>query len=125
MKNKTLIQSFKNAFNGFYQALRSERNLWIHMSALALVLAIGAILKVDVLRWALLFCAVGFVLVTELLNTAVEKLTDMVTTEYSEQARRVKDISAAAVLVGAIIAVIIGIFVFCQPVMALLGWTSL
>lgn len=122
MKKQTLIQSFKNAFNGLFHALRTERNLWIHMGALVLVVAIGAVFALDLIRWALLFCAIGFVVITELLNTSIEKLTDMVTSEYSEQARLVKDISAAAVLFGTLVAVLIGVFVFWQPVMGWLGW---
>lgn len=117
MKNKTLVQSFKNAGTGFGKAIRSERNMWIHLSALVLVLVFGFLLGLDLLRWALLFCAVGLVLITELLNTAIEKLTDMVTTDYSEQAKNVKDISAAAVLTGAVLSAVIGCLVFYEPVL--------
>jgi diacylglycerol kinase len=122
MKNRTLMQSFRNAFNGLFHALRNERNLWIHMGAIVLVIVLGLILKLEPIRWALLICAIGFVVITELLNTAIERLTDMVTSEYCEKARLVKDIAAGAVLVGAILAVVIGLFVFFKPILTFLGW---
>ena len=119
MKNKSLGQSFKNAFNGLYQAATSERNMQIHMGALVLVVLAGIVLKLDLTRWMILVLTVGGVLISELLNTAIENLTDMVTTEYSREAGKVKDIAAAAVLVSAIVSVVAGILVFYGP---LIDW---
>ncbi|MCX7771586.1 MAG: diacylglycerol kinase family protein, partial [Clostridia bacterium] len=90
MKNRTLAQSFKTAFHGFYDAFRSERNLKVHIAVAVLVVLIGLVLQIDALRWLAVFGAMGLVFICELLNTAVEKLTDMVTAEYSERARAVK-----------------------------------
>jgi diacylglycerol kinase len=120
LKNKTLGQSFKNAFNGIYQAVVSERNLRIHTVATAFVIIAGIILGLDTTRWIFLVLAIGLVLISELLNTSLEKLTDMVTSEYSEEARKVKDISAAAVLISAVLSVIVGLLVFYRPLMDLL-----
>ncbi len=119
LKNKTLGQSFKNAFNGIYQAMVSERNLRIHTVATAFVIIAGIILGLDTMRWIFLVLAIGLVLISELLNTSLEKLTDMVTSEYSEEARKVKDISAAAVLISAVLSVIVGLLVFYRPLMDL------
>ncbi|NMA64949.1 MAG: diacylglycerol kinase family protein [Clostridiaceae bacterium] len=115
-KNKSIIESFKNAINGICKAVKSERNLIIHIVATVIVVTAGIIFRIDLFRWICLTLVIGFVLVSELLNTAIEKLTDMVTTEYSEQARKVKDIGAAAVLISAVISVIVGILIFLQPV---------
>jgi diacylglycerol kinase len=117
LKNKTLFQSFQNAFSGAYRAFLSEVNIRIHLCAALIVVISGAILKIDLVRWAVLTLTIGLVLISELLNTSIEKLTDMVTTEYSDQARNVKDIAAAAVLISAGISVIVGILVFYRPVM--------
>ncbi len=120
LKNKTLGQSFKNAFNGIYQAMVSERNLRLHTVATALVIIAGIILGLDTMRWIFLVLAIGLVLISELLNTSLEKLTDMVTSEYSEEARKVKDISAAAVLISAVLSAIVGLMVFYGPLMDLI-----
>lgn len=112
MRNISLLQSFKNAFNGIAFALKSERNMRIHVLAAVTVALLGILRGIDALRWIALFLAIGLVISFELINTAVEKLTDMVTSEYSEEAKKVKDISAAAVLVSAIISAIVGLIVF-------------
>lgn len=117
LKNKTLYHSFKNALNGFRQAAISEKNMRIHVGAAFIVVLVAVILKVDSVRWAVLILTIGLVLVSELLNTSIEKLTDMVTNEYSEEAKKVKDIAATAVLIGAVISVIVGIVVLYQPIL--------
>lgn len=120
MKNKGIAQSFKNAFNGLYRAVVEERNMKIHISAAIMVIILGMLFKLDTPRWLTVVFAIGLVFVSEIFNTAIELLTDMVTTEYSKQAKRVKDVSAAAVLVSAIISVIIGIIVFLGSIINLL-----
>jgi len=118
MKNKSIAQSFKNAFSGFCQALVKEHNMKIHIVAAILVIVFGILFKLDTPRWLAVIFAIGLVFACELFNTAIELLTDMVTTEYSQQAKNVKDISAAAVLVSAVISVIIGIIAFIGPIIS-------
>ncbi len=122
MKNKCVGQSFKNAFNGFFQAVAKERNMKIHIVVAIMVIILGMLFKLDTPRWMAVIFAIGLVFVSELFNTAIEFLTDMVTTEYSKQAKQVKDTSAAAVLVSAAISVIIGIIVFLGPIINLLSF---
>ncbi len=117
MKNRKLRQSFTNAWTGVVESLKSERNLRIHAGVLSLVVAAGIALSIDTVRWAALFLAFGAVLVAELLNTAVERLVDMVTTDHCEEARQVKDMAAGAVLVAAFFAVLTGIAVFAEPLL--------
>ncbi len=119
MKSRTLLHSFKYAGQGMKEALTGERNFRIHCVAAIIVVAFGIIFQITMEKWALVFLAAGFVLVTELLNTAGESLVDMITKEYSKEAKRVKDLAAAAVLVSAIIAVFVGVFVFAEPVLNL------
>jgi diacylglycerol kinase len=121
MKNKKLSDSFKNAFNGLKEAIARERNMRVHLAAILLCVILGIIFCLDVLRWSILFIAIGLVMVAELFNTAVENLVDMITDEYSQKARAVKDIAAGAVLVAAVVAVILGILVFIRPVLSLFG----
>jgi diacylglycerol kinase len=122
MKNKCVGQSFKNAFNGFFQAVAKERNMKIHIVVAIMVIILGMLFKLDTPRWMAVIFAIGLVFVCELFNTAIELLTDMVSPEYSKQAKRVKDTSAAAVLVSAVISVIIGTIVFLGPIIDLLSF---
>lgn len=122
MKNKCVGQSFKNAFNGFFQAVAKERNMKIHIVAAIMAIILGMLFKLDTPRWMAVIFAIGLVFVCELFNTAIELLTDMVSPEYSKQAKRVKDTSAAAVLVSAVISVIIGTIVFLGPIIDLLSF---
>lgn len=120
MKNKSITQSFKNAFRGFRQAIAIEHNMRIHVGAAIMVIILGMLLKLDILRWLAVVSVIGLVFICELINTAIETLTNMVTVEYSEKAKKVKDLSAAAVLVSALISVIIGIIVFIGPIISIL-----
>lgn len=121
MKNKKLSDSFKNAFNGLKEAITRERNMRVHLAAILLCVILGIIFSLDVVRWSILFIAIGLVIIAELFNTAVENLVDMITDEYSQKARAVKDIAAGAVLAAAVVAVILGILVFIHPLLSLFG----
>ncbi len=122
MKNRTLGQSFTTAFTGIRESFREERNIRIHGLAVCAVVVLGLWLGIDLIRWALLALACGAVLAAELLNTALERLTDMVTSELCEEARQVKDMAAGAVLVAAMFAAAAGLAVFAEPLLQKLGW---
>ncbi len=121
MKSKNLIDSFKYAGQGLKTVFSSERNFRIHCAAVVIVVALCIICRLSFLECAVVFLASGFVLVAELANTAIEKMVDMITQEYSEEAKAVKDIAAGVVLIAAAIAVFVGIFVFAQPLLRLIG----
>lgn len=117
MKNKSLLRSFINAFNGLKLGLLHERNMKLHLLAAVLVIAAGLVLELDAMRWAVLVLTVSAVIAAELFNTALENVVDMITSQFSQTAKLVKDTAAAAVLVVSIAAAIIGILVFYQPFM--------
>ena len=77
----------------------------------------GVILKIDTLEWVLVTIVIGIVFLTELLNSSLEALADFVKPEHNEQIRKVKDFSAAAVLVSALIAVIVGGLIFIPRIL--------
>ena len=106
------LKSFVYAFAGLKTLLRSEHNAWIHFAATLVVISAGFFLKVNTQEWCLLVFAIGIVFVAELFNTAIEQLTDMISPEYNEKAKKVKDLAAAGVLVAAVVAVVIGCLVF-------------
>jgi diacylglycerol kinase len=121
MKSKNLIDSFKYAGQGLKTVFSNERNFRIHCLAVVIVVALCIICRLSFLECVVVFLASGFVLVAELANTAIEKMVDMITQEYSEEAKAVKDIAAGVVLIAAAIAVFVGIFVFAQPLLRLIG----
>jgi diacylglycerol kinase (ATP) len=107
-----LLNSFKYAFHGVWFMLRTQRNAQIHVAVAGLVTLAGIFFKINSFEWILLVFAIGLVLAAEQFNTAIEFLTDLVSPGTHEKAGRAKDISAGAVLVCAITAVVIGMIIF-------------
>jgi diacylglycerol kinase len=116
---KALLRSFRFAFRGLYLAIRTERNLRIHITFMAYMygfLLLPDWFAVTAVQWALLLLANALVVVTELFNTAIEATVDLVTEgRYHRLAAVAKDTAAAAVLVCALFAVGVGIAVLWQP----------
>lgn len=112
--------SFKNALVGIKTAYISQRNLRIHISVSLFVLITGVLLKVSVFEWLILLLTILMVFISELFNTAIEFTVDLFSTEYSKQAKKAKDVSAAGVLITAIFAIAIGLMIFLPKLLALL-----
>ena len=106
------VASFGHAFRGIGTALGSEVHLRFHAAATAAALGLGWYLGLGRLEWALVALAIGAVWSAELLNTAVEALTDLVSPEYHALAGKAKDVAAGAVLVVALAALVVGLLVF-------------
>lgn len=104
--------SFKFAFTGLFIAFRSEPNIRIHCIAAAVAILCGVFLNVSFTEWMFITFAIGSVFTAELFNSAVEKLVDLVSPERQEKAGTIKDLSAGAVLITAITALIIGCIIF-------------
>lgn len=100
------------ASRGLGRLLRYEPHMRIHFLATVLALVAGVVTKLDKIGWSLVFIAIGIVWIAEIFNTAVEHLCNLYSTGIDDRIRVIKDMSAGAVLVAAIIAVIIGCFVF-------------
>jgi diacylglycerol kinase len=113
---KQRFESFKFAFHGLWSLLKNEHNSRIHLSAAIVAITMGIILKISTVEWSLLIIVTGLVFLTELLNTALETLADFVNPEWNESIRKVKDYAAAAVLISAIIAVIVGGLIFLPKI---------
>lgn len=109
---KKLINSFKYAIEGFLSSFKTERNMKIHILAMAIVVVLGFYLKLNLIEWCIIVFAIILVISAELFNTAIETIVDMVSPEKNPKAKLAKDISAAAVLVLAIGAMIIGAIIF-------------
>ncbi|MFC5412331.1 diacylglycerol kinase family protein [Larkinella bovis] len=106
------LRSFRYAIEGILALFRFENNAKIHFLAAVAVIAGGLWLRLDRTEWALVLTQVGLVLAAEAFNTAIEKLADVVSPERHPQIKAVKDLSAGAVLLVVILAVIVGILIF-------------
>lgn len=110
MIRKRLL-SFKYALQGLKDLFRSQPNARIHAFAAVGVLAMAAWLRLGITDWALLLLCIFGVLAAEAFNTAIEYLTDLVSPEYHKLAGKTKDVAAAAVLLSAIGAALVGLVV--------------
>ena len=106
------LTSFKYAFNGIRLLLRNESNAMLQCIIGVCTIAVGFILNISAMEWVAVVIACGCVFATEALNAAIERLADVVSPEYNEAIKTVKDISAGAVLFMSIAAAITGIIIF-------------
>ena len=113
---KKLINSFKYAIEGFISSFKTERNMKIHVLAMVVVVLLGVYLKLSITEWCFIALAIALVIGSELFNTAIETIVDMVSPEKNPKAKLAKDISAAAVLAFAIGATIIGAIIFIPKI---------
>ena len=116
---KKFINSFTYPLKGLRYAYKNEQNLAVDVGIALVVLIFGFLFKINKYEWAILVLTIGLVISCELLNTAIEAVVDLVTEEYHPLAKVAKDTSAAAVLVFAIVAVIVGLIIFMPKVIGL------
>lgn len=113
---KDTFNSFKYAFRGLKDALRSEANLNAHLLFGLIAFIFAYFFDFTILEFAILALTIFSVVILELINTIVEKLVDMHSTKISEEARIIKDISAAVVLLSSFSAIIIGALLFLPKI---------
>lgn len=107
-----LLQSFNWAIDGLVWTLRYQRNMQIHFAIAVLVVVASLVFAVTRVELLLVFAAITFVFVTEMINTAVEHVVDMITDEHHPAAKIAKDVAAGAVLVAALFALAVAYLVF-------------
>lgn len=116
---RSRFRSFKFAFRGLRSLLIFEHNSRIHLSAAIIVVVLGFILRISIAEWALLTLTIGLVFVSELINSSLEEISDVVKPGWNEKIMRAKDYAAAAVLITAVISVIIGGIIFIPRIFLL------
>jgi len=114
--DRNLLKSFQAAFRGIFISIKSERNIRIHFVAAILVTLAGLIFKISTTYWIIILILFALVIATEMINTALEKLADLVEPNLNNQIRDIKDISAAAVLWTSIVSVIVGFLIFAPQI---------
>jgi len=106
------LHSFRYALAGLRTLLLTQHNAWLHAAATAVVVVAGLVLGLSLAEWCWLVLAMTLVWMAEALNTALEFLADAVTQEFHPLILQAKDVAAAAVLIAAIGALLIGLLVF-------------
>lgn len=106
------LKGFIYAFKGLKYTFITQLNFKVHTVALGLVVLVGIYFRLTLNEWLWISLAIGLVLITELVNTAIEVLVDLVRPDYHFQAGIVKDVAAAAVLVAALLALVIATLIF-------------
>ena len=112
----SILESFNYAFEGVIHVLRTQRNLRVHFLIAAAVLIAAVAVGVTRFELIALLLAIAFVLITEMINTAIEHTIDVATTTFDPMAKLAKDIAAGAVLIASVNAVAIGYLVFAHRV---------
>lgn len=111
------IRAFKFAFAGIAKVFKSERNFRFHTLAALAAITLGFIFGITTTEWLFVTAAIGLVTTAEALNSAIEKLVDLVSPQKNAQAGWVKDVAAGAVLLASISALVIGLLVFVPYVL--------
>lgn len=108
---RSRLDSFKPAFEGLSHVLHTQPNASIHAFISLVVIAIGLWLQLDLESWALIVLTMAMVWVAELANTAIEAAVDVASPDHQPLAKVAKDVSAAAVVIAALAAVVVGLLV--------------
>lgn len=112
----SVAKSFAYAIQGIKTAYKNEPNLRIHSFLAVLALTIGAILGLNISEWLLLMFTIFYVITLELLNTVLEAVVDLVSPEVKGAAKIAKDVSAACVLLAAMLAIVVGTVLFVPKI---------
>lgn len=110
------INSFGYAFKGIGHLLKTQTNARIHLIIALMVIILGSILPVNRMEWIMLVLVIGLVFGMELINTALEYFTDLISPSLHPTAGRIKDLAAGAVLVTAIAAAVTGCIIFIPKI---------
>ncbi len=106
------LAGFGYAFAGLWYAFRTQRNMWVHITIAILAILLGIVLRISAVEFAMIFVAITAVFIAEMFNTVFELCVDLAAPEYNPLAKVAKDVAAGAVLLSAMLAVVIGLFVF-------------
>jgi diacylglycerol kinase (ATP) len=113
--------SFGHAFHGWWYVLRTQRNVWIHAVIAIIIFLVSAWLRISKQDWAIIILTATMVFAAEFINTAIEAVVDLASPEKHPLAKVGKDVGAAAVLISAGAAVLIGLLILGPPLWAKLA----
>lgn len=114
------IASFGHAIRGWGHVLKTQHNAWIHSLIAFIVIALGLWLELPARDWAVIVLTIAMVFTAEFINTAIEAVVDLASPNHHPLAKVGKDVGAGAVLVAALAAIVVGLFILGPPL-----WTKL
>jgi diacylglycerol kinase len=117
---KSRLKSFRFALRGLKSLLRYEHNSRIHLIAAIVAITLGIMLKINPSEWSVMIIVIGMVFIAELINSSLESLADHIDNEWNDFIMKSKDYSAAAVLISAIIAFVVGCIIFLPKILTLI-----
>jgi len=113
------LKCFIFAFNGLKVLVQEEHNSWIHIAITIGVTVAGFLLQISPIEWVAVVLCIGLVFALELVNSAIENIADFISPQKDEIIKKIKGLSAAAVLIAVICSVIVGLIVFLPKIIAL------
>lgn len=116
---RRFIKSFKYALEGIHFAFRNDQNLLVHLLVAFLVINVSIALHVEPYQMGILGLTIMMVITAEMINSAIEKMVDLITKEHRQEAKIAKDVAAGMVLVTAVAAAIIGTLIFLPYILKL------
>ena len=114
-----LIKSFTYALRGLFKTFHEEQNLQIQTISAIIAVVLGWLFRISQQDWLALILAVGLVLILEIVNSAVERVTDVLKPRINTYVKEIKDIMAAAVMLASITALAVGLVIFIPRIFAL------
>lgn len=121
---RSRARSFKYAFEGWWHVVRTQQNAWIHAIVSVAVVLLGLWLSLPARDWAVIILAIAVVWAAEFFNTALEAIVDLTSPQHNHLAKVGKDVGAAAVLIAAGAAVVIGLLILGPPLWEKIHWLS-
>ena len=120
-KKRTFSSSVKDCLNGFKFININEDNFKREILLGIIALVLSYLFKIDKIEFIIIIIVIGLVLVSEIINTAIERLVDLVSPKYNKLAGEVKDIAASSVLLMCIFSLVVGVIIFVPKIINLLG----
>jgi len=115
------LRSFRFAGRGIIDLFRYENNAKVHLLAAVCTVVVGFWLRFSIMEWAIILTQIGLVWAAEAVNTAIEKLCDVVSPGHNQTIGNVKDLAAGAVLILTIVAVVVGLLVVGNKILSSLS----
>lgn len=120
LKDKKRVVGFRYAWAGLKTVVKKESNFQLHLVATMIVVAAGFFFRLSLIEWAVILLTIGLVLITEMINSVIERVMDFIQPGYDERIKEIKDIAAGVVLVTALISIVVGILIFAPKIIQLI-----
>jgi diacylglycerol kinase (ATP) len=117
MKNKNILQSFKASFEGFFYIYKTHKHIKLNLLIALLILFFSIILNFTPLELLVVILAILLIFFTEGVNTCIEEICNLITTEYHPKIKAIKDIGSFLVLIAVIFSLSVAIFIFLRKIL--------